>query len=198
MKGSIFAFLIFAAALTAMPLASRATAQGLASAPRVLTMSGMGEVKATPDMAEVNAGVTTTAPTAAAALAANTSQMMAVFGAIKKLGVAEKDIQTVNFSVSSEYAGGTNNVPPRLTGYRVNNEVRVRLDDVGKLGAILDALVTAGANQMNGINFGIKDRTLLLSDARAKALADARQGGDICQGSRREFGSDHGDQRKRL
>jgi hypothetical protein len=125
-------------------------------------------------MAEVNAGVTTTAPTAAAALAANTSQMMAVFGAIKKLGVAEKDIQTVNFSVSSEYAGGTNNVPPRLTGYRVNNEVRVRLDDVGKLGAILDALVTAGANQMNGINFGIKDRTLLLSDARAKALADAR------------------------
>jgi uncharacterized protein YggE len=76
--------------------------------------------------------------------------------------------------VSPLYTGGDNNERPRLTGYQVNNEVSVRLDDVSKLGAALDALVTAGANQMNGINFSIREPAPLLEKARAAAVADAR------------------------
>ncbi len=137
-------------------------------------MSGEGQVKAAPDMAQVSAGVTTSAPTAAGALSANTDRMRTLFAAIRKLGVPEKNVQTVNFSISPQYTDGGNNQPPRLTGYQVNNEVSVRLDDVSKLGGALDALVTAGANQMNGISFGIKDTAPMLIQARAAAVADAR------------------------
>ena len=142
--------------------------------PRLISMSGHGEVKAAPDQVQVNAGITTSATTAAGALAANTTRMKGVFAALTKLGIADKNIQTVNVSVSPQYTNGGNNEPSRLTGYQVNNEVSVRLDNVAKLGAALDALVTSGANQMNGISFSIHDTAPLLAQAREQAVADAR------------------------
>ncbi len=78
---------------------------------RTITMNGHGEARAAPDMAQVNAGVTTSAATAAAALAANTARMQAVLAALEKLGVPEKNIQTTNFFVSPQYANGENNSP---------------------------------------------------------------------------------------
>jgi hypothetical protein len=143
------------------------------AAPRTLTMSGLGEVRAAPDMVTLSAGVTSQAPTAAAALSANSARMQSVFAALKKLGVADKDMQTSNFSVSPQMTAGISGQPARLTGYEVHNQVRVRLDNVGMLGAALDTLVTAGANQMNGIDFAIKDPAPLLAQARSGAVADA-------------------------
>lgn len=151
-------------------LAAPALAQ---TAPRSLSMSGQGEVRAAPDTVSLSAGVTAQAPTAAAALADNSRRMAGVLAALKKQGIADKDIQTANFSVSPEYTNGADNQPSRLTGYRVNNDVQVRLEDVTKLGATLDALVGAGANQMNGINFSIRDSADLLTQARQQAVADA-------------------------
>lgn len=159
--------MIFAALLAVLSPA-------LAAAPRTLSMSGHGEVQAAPDQAQVTAGVTTAAPTAAAALSANTARMKTVFAALEKMGVPEKNIQTVNFSVSPQYTNGADNQPPRLTGYQVSNDVSLRLDNVGRLGAALDALVGAGANQMNGISFSIRDPAPLLDKARADAVANAR------------------------
>jgi uncharacterized protein YggE len=144
------------------------------TASRTLTMSGRGEVRAAPDMVMLLSGVTSQAPNAAEAVSANNAQMQSVFAALKKLGVADKDMQTANFNVSPEMTGGANNQPVRITGYRVNNEVRVTLNDVGKLGAALDALVAAGANQMNGIEFSVKNDAPLLAEARGDAVADAR------------------------
>ena len=167
MKNHILLGLALAAALISPALAAD-------PAPRTLSMNGHGEVRAAPDMATVNAGVTTSAPTAAAALAANSSRMNTVCAALKKLGVAEKNIQTIGFNVSPQYTNGDNNNARRLTGYQVNNEVSVRLEDVAKVGAALDALVTAGANQMNGISFDIAAPAPLLDKARAGAIADAR------------------------
>ena len=141
---------------------------------RTITMSGHGEMRAVPDQVQINAGVTSSAATAAAALTANTARMKGVFDTLRKMGVPERAIQTISFSVSPQYTGGANNERPRLTGYQVNNEVSVRLDDVSKLGAALDALVTASANQMNGINFSIREPAPLLEKARAAAVADAR------------------------
>lgn len=166
MKSAALAALFLAAAL--IP----AQAQTVPS--RTLTMTGQGEVRAAPDSVTLSAGVTSQGATAAAALAANTNRMQGVFAALKKLGIADKDMQTSNFSVSPMMSDGANNQPPRVTGYQVNNQVRVRLDDVTRLGAALDALVTAGANQINGVDFTIKDPAPLLTEARGDAVADAR------------------------
>ena len=165
MKYRLFAVLILTAALS--PAAAFA-------ADRTLSMAGHGEVKAIPDSVTINAGVTTSAPTAAQALTANTARMTGVFAALTKLGVAQNNIQTLNFSVSPQYSNGDNNSPSRVTGYQVSNEVSVRLEDISRLGAALDALVSAGANQMNGISFDIAQPAPLLEQARGDAVADAR------------------------
>jgi len=160
--------LVFIALLAAAPALAQTPE------PRTLSMAGHGEVKAVPDQVEITAGVTTGAATAAAALSANTARMQTVFAALQRLGVPEKNIQTANFSVSPQYTNGANNEPPRLTGYQVSNSVSVRLDDVSRLGGALDALVGAGANQMNGIGFSIKDPAPMLTEARVRAVADAK------------------------
>jgi uncharacterized protein YggE len=170
-KANVMKAAFFSLALAVALLAPAVPA--LAADPHTISMTGHGEVKAVPDQAQVSAGVTTSATTAAQALAANTARMKSVFAALEKLGIADKNIQTANFSVSPQYATG-NNESPRLTGYQVNNEVSVQLEDVGKLGAALDALVTAGANQMNGISFSIRNPAPMLEKARAEAIADAR------------------------
>jgi hypothetical protein len=164
MKKTLFIGLMLAGAL-AMP--------AMAADPRTISMTGHGEIKARPDSAELTAGVTTNAAAAARALADNSTRMKSVFAALEKLGVPADDIQTANFSISPQYANpGTE--APHLTGYQVTNEVSVRLDDVAKLGPALDALVTAGANQMNGIDFTIRDLAPMLEQARTAAIADAR------------------------
>ena len=149
-------------------------APALAADPHTISMTGHGEIRSQPDMAQVTAGVTTTAPTAAQALSANSARMKGVFAALEKLGVPQKNIQTSNFFVSPQYSNGDNNAPRRLTGYQVNNDVTARLEDVNKLGGALDALVAAGANQINGISFSIQNDAPLLEKARAQAIADAR------------------------
>jgi uncharacterized protein len=146
----------------------------LAADPHTITMNGHGDIKAVPDIATVNAGVTTNAPTAAAALAANSARMSQVFAALQKLGTPDRNIQTSGFSVSPQYTNGDNNNPRHLTGYQVNNDVSVRLEDVTRVGVALDTLVGAGANQMNGIGFDIANPTPLLEKARIQAVADAR------------------------
>jgi uncharacterized protein YggE len=165
--------MIVRAFAVALLLASAAV-PALAADAHTISMSGHGEAKAPPDLVTINAGVTTSAPTAAAALSANTAKMKQVFAALEKMGVPQKNIQTANFSVSPQYANGQGNEAPRLTGYQVNNQLRLRLDDVGGLGKALDALVTAGANHMNGIDFAIQEPAPLLARARADAIADAR------------------------
>jgi uncharacterized protein YggE len=166
----IWSSVLLALALLALP--QLAAAQS-GVPPRTVVMSGHGEVRAAPDTALLSAGVTTEAATASSALSANSTRMQAVLASLKKQGVPEKNIQTANLSVSPQYAN-TNNEAPRITGYRAVNQVQVRLEDVRKLGAALDALVAAGANQLNGVSFLIRDDTDLLAKARAEAVADAR------------------------
>jgi uncharacterized protein YggE len=165
---------IFLGLALAVVFVTPAWAADPAQVPRTISMTGHGEVRTAPDMVTVDAGVITSAATAAGALAANTARMKGVFAALEKLGVPDKNIQTTNFSVSPQYTNGENNSPRRLTSYQVSNDVSLRLEDVSKLGTALDALVTAGANQMNGISFDIRQPAPLLEQARTGAVADAR------------------------
>ena len=144
--------------------------------PRTMTVSGQGEVKAVPDEAVLSAGVTTQARNAAEALAANSRAMNAVFDALKRIGIPDKSIQTSDFSVSAQYQTDQHgNTTQKIVGYQVSNNVTVIVDDLGKLGSAIDALVSSGANSMGDIAFTIRDPKPLLTEARAEAVKDALQ-----------------------
>ena len=150
--------------------------EGATLTPRTISVSGTGEVKSKPDMAIISNGVVSEAPTARDALAKNNGAMAAVLEALKKAGIAEQDIQTSNFSVSPQYPAYRPNQheAPHIIGYQVSNQVTARVKDLPKLGAILDALVQVGANQINGISFDIDQPKPLQNEARKLAVADAR------------------------
>lgn len=156
-------------AIFAQPIAVQAADQ-----PHVIVVSGQGEVAGTPNQAQLSAGVTTNAATADAALVENARKMTAVFAALKRAGVPDKAIRTSNFSVAPQYPPYNQNTgPQRIVGYQVSNQVDVTLDDTRTLGPTLDALVAAGANQINSIGFSIRDTDALLAAARTAAVGDA-------------------------
>lgn len=169
--------LALALALTAVgaPAALAQTAPGAAPAAdslfraTTLNLSAYGETKARPDMATISLGVTTDGKTAADALAANAQQMTAVLASLKKAGIAERDIQTSNLNLNAQYTY-VQNQPPQLTGYQASNQVTVTVRDLKRLGAAVDATVGAGANQVNGISFGLSDPTAAENAAREAAV----------------------------
>lgn len=144
--------------------------------PRLISVSGLGEVKTRPDMATISTGVVTEGVTAKDALAKNNAAMAAVIAALKNAGIAEDDIQTSDFSVSPKYPPYQPNqtTAPRIVGYTVSNQVTAKVKNIAKLGDILDTLVQAGSNQINGISFGVDEPKAQLDEARKKAVADAR------------------------
>lgn len=133
-----------------------------------LNLSAYGEVKAAPDMATINFGVVTEAATAAEAMQQNAARMNEVMAALRRAGIAERDVQTSGLNLSAQY-DYVQNEPPRLRGYQASNQVTVIINDLGKVGSTADAVVSAGVNQINGISFGLKDPTA--AENRARQLA---------------------------
>ena len=132
-----------------------------------------GEVIRTPDIAIIAAGVITQGRSAADAMSRNAERMAATVTALKQAGVAERDIQTSSINLSPQYRYGQN-VPPVITGYQASNQVNVRFRDIKRAGAVLDALVAVGANQISGPSFGIDKPDVALDEARTAAMAKAR------------------------
>lgn len=139
-----------------------------------LEILATGEASRTPDVARIGAGVVSAAPTASAAMEANARQMASVRAALKRAGIADRDIQTSSLNLSPEYREGTAGAAPRVVGYRASNEVSVTFRDIASTGRILDALVSQGANQINGPSLSIDHPEAALDEARTKALAAAR------------------------
>ncbi len=140
---------------------------------RSITVSGAGVIGAKPDIARATFGVETLQRTLDAALAENNQRMASVIAKLKELGLAERDIQTVNFNVNVERSFN-NGVPGPITGYRVSNNVRVTIRQLDKVGAIIDQAIGAGANTVSGISFGINDVKTMQTQARALAVVDAK------------------------
>ena len=138
-----------------------------------LDIVATGEVSRVPDLALINAGVVTRAATASQAIAQNAQQMSRVVAALKRAGVAERDIQTSSINLNPEYRYAENQ-PPVLTGYQASNQVTVRFRDIEESGEILDALVAEGANQINGPTLTIDKPEAALDEARAAALKTAQ------------------------
>ncbi len=140
--------------------------------PRIISLSGHGEVRATPDLAYVTSGVVTQGATAAEALAANTKAMTDLFAALKDSGIEDRDVQTSNFSVQPRY-DFSNNQAPKMVGYDVSNNVTVTLRKVDTLGALLDRMVQSGSNQISGISFDVSKPDDAMDEARKLATEDA-------------------------
>ncbi len=157
--------------LTLVACARMGGPDGLPRRPATVTVSGAGTVAAAPDLAEITTGVVTQAPTAAQALAANSQAMERLLQALGSLGIATRDIQTTNISVSPQKDGQ----PPEITGYEVSNQVRVKVRDLSRLGRALDQQVGQGANLVYGIRFGLQEPAPRLDEARKLAMADARR-----------------------
>jgi uncharacterized protein YggE len=134
-----------------------------------LNLSAYGETKAAPDMATITLGVMTEGKTAAEAMQANATRMAAVMASLRKAGIADKDIQTSNLNLNPQYRYQENQ-PPLLVGYQASNNVTVTVHDLKKLGAAVDATVTAGANQVHGISFGLEDPAAAENAAREAAV----------------------------
>lgn len=166
-----------------VPFALLATA--LPAYAGTITIEGRGEVRAAPDMATINSGVTTQGATAREALDANSTAMEELIATLKEAGIEARDIQTSGFSVNPNYVysdardenGYT--LPPKIEGYQVSNTVTVVVRELDDLGSILDQSVTVGANTVNGVSFSVADPADLLNDARKAAFADARERAEL-------------------
>jgi uncharacterized protein YggE len=139
----------------------------------VLEVSAEGISTRVPDVAVIQAGVITQAATAGAAMAENSTRMAGVLAALRKSGVAARDMQTAAIALSPQYRY-EDNKPPVLTGYQASNQVSVRFRDIAKSGAILDTLVAQGANNISGPNLMVDKPDAALDEARTNAIAKAR------------------------
>jgi uncharacterized protein YggE len=152
----------------------------------LLTVAAQGSSTREPDLASYTAGVTTQGATASEALSANSAQMTKVIAALKRAGIADKDVQTSNLSVSPVYAnpkrlpdGNYEDGPQRIVGYQANNSVSVRQRKLADIGKVIDALVSAGANQVNGPNFQLSQPESAMDEARVEAMKSARTRADL-------------------
>ena len=139
----------------------------------VVEITASETVQSEPDRATVGAGVTTRARTAVQAMRDNANQMDAVIARLKALGIAREDIQTSGINLNAAFQYNNNNAPPVFQGYDVTNQVSVTLRDIDKIGATLDALVAAGANNINGPFFSRKNDKPQRAEAREAAFKAA-------------------------
>jgi len=143
-----------------------------------LSVSGRGSVQGAADQAMISLGVTTHSVVAREAQETNASASQRICDALADLGIAARDIQTQNYNFSPEYSyedaqRGT------ITGYTVNNTILVRIQDITKIGQIIDTALTNGANNVNSLDFSIRDPRSLRREALTAAVKDAREKADI-------------------
>ncbi len=144
----------------------------------LLTVNAEGMVEGRPDMATINLGVTTEGQTAQAALQENARRMQALTQALRRAGIAERDIQTSNVSVypQQQYREGQ---APLITGYQANNTVTAKVRNIDNTGRVIDAAIAAGGNTVNGVSFSYQNPDAQLDAARRDAIQEARRRAEI-------------------
>lgn len=161
----------------------------------LLSLSAEGRSDRVPDLAMFSAGVVSHGVTASEALGANSRQMDRVIAALKRSGIADRDIQTSAISLSPRWNNPDaeaqriaretrqpyvpTNEPPRIIGYEARNSVQVRVRKLGEMGKIIDTLVGAGANEVNGPSFTLDDQKAALDEARTEAVAVGRERAEL-------------------
>lgn len=144
-------------------------------APRLLSVSGEAQVAAAPDLARLSLGAVARARAAGDAMNEASGQMRAIMEAMRDLGVEPRDLMTTELSLSPVYDYNRDNRPPELTGYEARMGLQVRLREIGRVGAAVDAAARAGANQFQGVSFDIAERGALEDEALKLAAQEARR-----------------------
>ena len=139
----------------------------------LLSVSASGDATRIPDVATISAGVVTQAADANAALRANAEQMNRLMEAVRKAGIAERDIRTSDLGVSPQYRRADGEAR-EISGNEARNTVNLTIRDISELGGVIDALVAAGANQVYGPHFEIGEPEAARDEARRAALDAAR------------------------
>jgi uncharacterized protein YggE len=177
-KKSIFLLVILALAALLSACASNALAQtdegSQEPQKRTISVNGSGRVTLSPDLARISIGVQTDGEDAAEAVAENNSQAQAVQDALDGFAIAAEDIRTTNFSIYPRQDYGPEGEIRSIT-YVVNNTVFVTVRDLDQIGEILEAVVSAGANNINSIQFDVADREGANQEALKAAVANARE-----------------------
>lgn len=165
---------VFKAIVLSLPLLAPLSMPTWAETAATITVSGEGSVEGAPDMAVLSLGVTTEGATATEAMSANSAALTAVLERLKAAGIADRDLQTSNLSLNPNWTGYDSGATPKIVGYTASNQLMVRIRDLPKLGEVLDAAITDGANTLNGISFGLSNPRPAMDEARTEAVADAR------------------------
>ena len=176
MKRFSFGALVCAALLALTLVIPTGTASAEEALP-TLTMNGVGSAQIAPDMAEITLGVITEAKDAAKAHSDNAAQAARVQAAVKALGVAERDIQTMRYDFSPIY-DVKDNGRSVTTGYTVTNAVVVKVRNLANVGKVIDAALANGANRVDSLEFSASDPSAAKDAALADAARDARSKAD--------------------
>src|SRR5438552_28288 len=162
--------------LSAIVFVSALATAGLAQAPAVpqppvLVVTGNSEVMVTPDEASVRLGIVRQAPAAQTAQDQANAVAQQILSEIRKLGVMPEKIQTARLVLSPIYAPRSpeSRDAPRIVAYNASNTVTVRLEDLSLAGPVIDAGLKAGANQLEGVQFGLRNEL----PSRQQALKQA-------------------------
>jgi uncharacterized protein YggE len=151
-----------------------------ASPHRTIQVTGQGKASAVPDMASISTGVVTQGKSAADAMNENNQIVEKLIKELTDMQVAERDIQTSQFNVQPEYERGPRGErKPEIVGYRVSNQLRIRVRNLDSMGKLLDRLIQAGSNQISGISFGVDDQDKVMNLARIDSMKDARERAEL-------------------
>jgi uncharacterized protein YggE len=147
--------------------------------PPQIAVSGVGETRVTPDRAIINIGVYSRATTAAAAARENARKQQAIIDTVRALGVPREQISTTQFNVHPEMRHIPQSGRSEITGYAVNNTVRIEIRQLDQVAVVIDAALSKGANQINSLDFFVfnadepRRRALTQAIERARLDADA-------------------------
>ena len=142
----------------------------------VLRVQGSAEIRVAPDLGVVRLGVAEEARAAREAQSAVNATAGAILDAVRGVGIEERNVQTVRVVLSPLYSSRRpdDREEPRIVGYRASNTVSVRVDDLGLVGQVIDVALEAGANQLEGVSFGLQDAQAVRQLALRQAIAEAR------------------------
>jgi uncharacterized protein len=143
-----------------------------------LDVVATGEVTRVPDIVLIHAGISTRAPTASEAIHTNGSSMERLREALSRAGIAPRDVQTSSVNLNAEMRRGPEGTPV-FAGYVASHRLSIRFRDAANAGRILDTLVTAGANEIDGPSFEIAEAEAAQDEARTRALTVARARADL-------------------
>ena len=190
-----FALLTLTAATATAQTSPAVQVSPLGPSSALLSLSAEGRSNRVPDLAIFSSGVVTPGTTASEALGNNSRQMDRVIAALKRSGIADRDIQTSAISLMPRWTNPEAEAqriaretrqpyvaptePPRIIGYEARNSVQVRVRKLGEMGKIIDTLIQAGANEVNGPSFTLDDQQAALDEARTEAVTVGRQRAEL-------------------